>query len=270
MAIVSTANLKGGVGKTSCTFHVGGELARMGRRVLLVDNDPQASLTAGIFGPEEPNRIDPAGTLAAVHAGDEPLPEAVIRATPFAGLDLAPGSPHAGSFNVPDPHKAPYEAQARLRDFLDPIRDRYDVILIDNPPNLYMASWSAMAASDALLVPVHPEKFGALGTGEVIASASMVRAVINPGLALLGYLVSMYQARRAVHRVYVEQLRAARVPSVFEAMVPMSVDYVDAVVACKPVGYHKPRGLAARAVRAVADELLARLAASAAAEEEAA
>src|SRR4051794_7434655 len=90
MAIVSTANLKGGVGKTSCTMHIGGELARAGRRVLLVDNDPQASLTAGIFGPEEPARIDPAYTLAAVHAGDEPLPEAVIRATPFAGLDLAP------------------------------------------------------------------------------------------------------------------------------------------------------------------------------------
>src|SRR5450759_1134695 len=102
MAIVSTANLKGGVGKTSCTFHIGGELARAGRRVLLVDNDPQASLTAGVFGPDEPARLDPAGTLAAVHAGHEPLPEAVIRATPFAGLDLAPGSPHAGSFNIPD------------------------------------------------------------------------------------------------------------------------------------------------------------------------
>jgi chromosome partitioning protein len=270
MAVVTTANLKGGVGKTSCCLHIAGALALLGRRVLLVDNDPQSSLTSGFFGPQAPYALDPRASIAAVYGGDDPRPVTLVRPSGFDGIDLVPGSPHAGSYNVPDPHKTPHADQVRLRDFIDQVRGDYDVILIDNPPNLYLATWAAMAASDAVLVPVMPENFGAQGTGEVIASASMVQAVVNPGLRLAGYVVSMYQARRAVHRLYVDELRQAHGNQVFAAMIPESVDYVEAVTALKPVGMLKPRGTAAKAIRAVAEELVQRLAAPAAEVEEAA
>src|SRR3954470_6060095 len=154
MSVIAAVNLKGGVGKTSTVLHLCGALALMGRRVLAVDADPQSSLTAGFMGIDEARALDPSLTIAAVLAGDDPYPEAVIRPTPFAGISLLAGSRHAVGFNVPNPHMLPYEDQARLRDFLGLVRANYDVILVDCPPNLHACSWAAMAAADHLLVPV--------------------------------------------------------------------------------------------------------------------
>jgi chromosome partitioning protein len=262
MPVISAINLKGGVGKTSLCLHLAGALAQMGRRILAVDNDPQSSLTAGFLGAQPTRQIDPAATIAAVYAGDDPLPGAVIRPSGFDRIDLLPGSRFAVGANIPHPHKAPHADQVRLRDFIDQVRDDYDIVLIDCPPNLHMASWAAMATSDAFIVPVQPEDFGAQGTQDVIESAAGVRAVVNPGLALAGYVVSMYQARRAVHQAYVEHLRASHGDAVFAAVIPMASEFAEAVTARKPVGFHKPKGSAAKAIRTVAEELMQRLAAA--------
>jgi chromosome partitioning protein len=263
-AVVAAINLKGGVGKTSACLHVAGELARLGRRVLAVDNDPQASLSSAFYGAMPTRELDPTGTITAVYDGSDPLPEAVIRSTPFAGLDLLPGSRFAGVYNNAAPYAADPDLQVRLRDFLDQVRGNYDVVLIDCPPNLHLCSWAAMTAADAYMVPIQPEDFGAQGMVDVTEAAAGVRAVTNPGLRLAGYVVSMFQARRTIHQAYVAQLRAAFGPDVFRAVIPEAVDFVEAVTALKPVGYHKPRGASTRAVRAVAEELLARMAAPAA------
>jgi len=260
MPVVSAINLKGGVGKTSICLHLAGALALLGKRILAVDNDPQSSLTAGFLGAQPTRQLDPASTVAAVYAGDDPLPGAVIRPSGFERIDLLAGSRFAVGANIPLPHKAPHADQIRLRDFLDQVSESYDIVLIDCPPNLHMASWAAMAASDAFIVPVQPEDFGAQGTQDVIESAAGVRAVINPGLALAGYVVSMYQARRAVHQAYVEHLRASHGDAVFATVIPMASEFAEAVTARRPVGFHKPKGAAAAAIRAVAEELAARLA----------
>ena len=167
MAIVSAANLKGGVGKTSTVVHAAGTLSQLGKRVLIVDNDPQASATAGFLGAQAARQLPPSATIAAIHSGDDPFPEQVIRPAGFERIELLPGSRFAADFNTPAAHKAPYEDQVRLRDFLAGIRDRYDVVLIDNPPNLHLATWSSLAASDYYLVPVQPEDFGSQGTVDV-------------------------------------------------------------------------------------------------------
>ncbi len=260
MAVIAAVNLKGGVGKTSCCIHLGGTLAQLGHRVLLIDHDPQSSLTAGFLGPLESRQIDSAATIAAVLAGDDPYPEAVIRPTAYERIDLLPGSRLAASFNIPDPHKAPYEDQVRLRDFLAPVRGAYDVVMIDCPPNLHLASWSALAASDCLMVPVMPEDFGAQGTADVAECAALARVVINPGLTLLGYVVSMYNSRRTGHRLYVETMRAGHGRAVFETMIPDVADFADAIGLLKPVTVYKPRGAAAKAIKTLAEEILARLA----------
>jgi chromosome partitioning protein len=262
--VLSLINLKGGVGKTSVTLHLAGALAQMGRRILAVDNDPQSSLTTGFLGPEPARRLDPAGTVAAIYVGDDPFPEAVIRPTPFAGIDLLPGSRFAVRYNIPEPHLASYEDQTRLRDFLAPLVSGYDFVLIDCPPNLHMCSWAAMSAATHLLVPVMPEDFGAQGTRDVIESAAMVRAVINPALSDASFIVSMFNPRRSVHKAYVQLLREQHGPAVFDAAVPEAVDYIEAVTALKPVAFYKPRGAAAKAVRVLAEELERRLAAPAA------
>jgi chromosome partitioning protein len=258
-SVIAAVNLKGGVGKTSACFHLAGELARMGHRVLAVDNDPQASLTAAFYGPAAARALDPAGTIAAVYGGADPLPEAIIRPTSVAGIDLVPGSRFAADHNNARPHAAPLEVQLGLRDFLGQVRDQYPVVLIDCPPNLNLCSWAAMTAADAYMVPLQPEDFGAQGVVDVTDAATAVRTLRNPALRLLGYLVSMYQSRRTIHQAYVAQLRAMFGLAVFEAVLPEAVDYVEAVTALKPVGLFKPKGAGARAARAVAEELLVRL-----------
>ena len=101
MAIITMLNLKGGVGKSSTTFHLGGTLARRGRRVLLVDNDPQSSLTQGLYGPDATAALDPAATIAALYRRDPVPPEGLVQATDFENLHLLPGSWAADAYNRP-------------------------------------------------------------------------------------------------------------------------------------------------------------------------
>ena len=115
---------------------------------LAVDNDAQASLSSGIFGPAAVEQINPASTIAAIYDGSDPLPEQIIRASGIPGLDVIAGSMAAARFNTPEPFAAPAEIQTCLRSFLAEIRDGYDAILIDNPPNLQAANWAALIASD--------------------------------------------------------------------------------------------------------------------------
>ncbi len=136
MPIISSIALKGGVGKTTLTHHLAGALALAGKRVLCLDNDAQASLSSGIFGPSAVEAMDPVDTIAALYAGLDPLPEQIIRPSGIAGIDVVAGSKAAGRYNTPEPHEAPVEVQLCLRVFLDEIRDQYDVVLLDNPPNL--------------------------------------------------------------------------------------------------------------------------------------
>src|SRR5512135_1102151 len=119
MPVIALLNQKGGVGTTSTCHHLAGTLAASGRRVLLLDNDPQASLSQGFWGPIATAELDPAATIATLYTGPAPFPEQVIRPAGVPGIDLVPGSKHATRYNVPEPHATPYEVQHGLRSFLD-------------------------------------------------------------------------------------------------------------------------------------------------------
>jgi chromosome partitioning protein len=258
LAVLTLLNQKGGVGKTSTCHHLAGTLAQLGRRVLLVDNDPQASLSQGLWGPAVARALDPAETLAAVYSGDV-FPEQVVRPSGVAGVDLLAGSRAVNDWNLPRPYEAPYEAQTCLRSFLENLRGAYDLVLIDCPPNLCLCSWAALVASDALIVPLQAEDYGAQGIMDVQDSVSLVTAGPNPGLHLLGYLITMFNARKTVHRMYEQRLRELYGPDVFTAVIPHAADYPEAIAYRKPVALYKPRGAAAKAVRALADEAADRL-----------
>ena len=259
MAVVTMLNQKGGVGKTSCTHHLAGTLALMGRRVLLFDNDPQASLSQGFWGPVAARRIDPSETIAALYAGDRPFPEQVIKPTGIPGIDLVPGSRHATDYNVPRPFEADFEVQSCLRNFLAEVAGRYDLVLIDCPPNLHLCSWAALVASDHLIVPLQPEDYGAQGIIDVQESVALVQGGPNPDLSLLGYLITMAAPRKTIHQLYEERLRALYGTDVFEAKVPEAVDYVEAIARRLPIAQYKPKSAAAKAIKALAEELEARL-----------
>jgi chromosome partitioning protein len=250
-------NRKGGVGKTSSTFHLGGTLARSGRRVLLLDADPQASLTQGFFGPEWTEGVPPGNTVAALFGDDYiPDPAGLIVPTGVVGVDLLPGSEHLNRFNLPEPEGDP--RQTALRDLIADVRERYDMVLIDCPPNLCLCSWAALAAGDGVVVPVQPEDFGAQGLKKVRESVLSAQAAVNPGLALLGFVVTLYNKTLAVHSAYAEQLRSMYGDLVFRNVMPQMKDFKEAVMLRKPVPQYKPRSQAAKSLAALADELVER------------
>jgi chromosome partitioning protein len=269
--VISLVNMKGGVGKSTTAHNLAGALALAGRRVLLLDNDPQSSLSQGLLGPAEAESLEPAATVAAVYAGSA-TPGAVIRPAGIPGVDLVPGSIHTDRHNRPTPEEAPWLDQVALCDFLAELqlRSAYDITLIDNPPNLHLCSWAALSASGWVLIPVQPEDYGAQGLAAVRRSIGRVRSAVNPDLRLLGYLITMAQPRRAIHQLYEEQLRSDYGEEVLATRIPAAADFPEAVAHRRPVTHYKPRSAAAKAVKALADEVLERLAKRTAADQEAA
>jgi chromosome partitioning protein len=156
MPILSATALKGGTGKTVICQMLAGAFALTSRRILAIDNYPQSSLSTGMLGTDA-EQIHPDNTIAAIYSGLDPLPSDVIRPSGIPGVDLIPGSRAADSFNLPDPHLAAYDVQGRLRSFLDEVRGNYDLTIVDNPPNLYAATYAALVAADYCLVPATPE-----------------------------------------------------------------------------------------------------------------
>ena len=251
-------NQKGGVGKTSTCHHLAGALAKEGKRILLIDNDPQASLTQGLFGPQATRDLAPGQTVAAVYAADA-VPEQIIHRTEIPGIDLAPGSRHAMKYNNAEPWAAARDLQIGLREVVEAVRDRYDMVLIDCPPNLHLCSWAALVAGDFLIVPLQPEDYGAQGIIDVQESVALVTELANPGLSLLGYLITMFNARKSIHKMYEETLRAQYGDDVFATRIPHAAEFPEAIAFRKPVAQYKPKGAAAKAIQALADEIRARL-----------
>lgn len=255
---VAMLNRKGGCGKTSSCHHLAGALAKSGRRVLLVDMDPQASLTQGLFGPQATEAMDPQTTVAGLFDDAvEPDPDALIRPTEFEGIALVAGSNELDDFNLPRPQEAG-PIQQTLRQFLREARDRFDVALIDCPPNLSLCSWTALLAANSVVVPVQAEDYGAQGIVYIQRAFDAALAYHNPQLRLAGYLVTMFNKSLGIHAAYDGQLRSLYGDQVFEATVPLAKDFKEAVAARRPVGFYKPRSAAAKAIQAVADELVAR------------
>jgi chromosome partitioning protein len=257
---VAFLNRKGGCGKSSTCHHLAGTLAKEGRRVLLLDGDPQASLTRGLFGPETTERISEAESIAALFNADlAPLPEALIQPTEFEGISIVPGSDHLTPYNMVPPATWPAH-QYGLREFVAEVRDEFDLILIDLPPYLHLSSWAALVAADGIIIPLQAEDYGAQGIKSVLEWADRARLEVNPGLRPLGVLMTMFNPRLAIHTAYEGMLREMLGELVFTASMPLSTDYKVAVASRLPISHHKPRSAAGKAMKAIAAELLERIA----------
>ncbi len=259
MKTVTVLNRKGGCSKTSTCFHASAAFASRGLRVLLVDTDPQANLTQGLLGPEAVRKMSSTRTLASVlgDAGGPPLPDLIVPTT-VPGVSLLPGSEAVERLNVTEPETTG-ALQYAIRDALAEVEGDFDLVMIDGPPNVQLCSWASLVASDAVLVPVPPEDFGALGLLSLKRAIKRVQAGPNPRLRMLGFLLAMANKSLSVHANYEADLREVYGAEVFGTVVPLAKDYKEAVLARKPVGIFKPKSAAAKVMVALADEILARL-----------
>lgn len=256
---VAMLNRKGGVGKSSCCLHLGGTLAKAGKKVLLVDMDPQASLTQGFFGPQQTEDLPIKDTVVSLFDDAyDPDPEKLILPTPFENMSILAGSNSLDSYNVPDPATHDPEYQLTLRTFLKEVRTSFDVILIDCPPNLHLCSWNALLAADFVIVPLQAEDFGAQGITHVQRAIDAALSKYNPELRLLGYLMTMHQKRLGVHMAYEHQLRQLYGSAVFEESIPQAKDFKEAVAARTPLSHYRPRCAGAKSIQALATEFYQR------------
>lgn len=249
-------NNKGGVGKTSTCHHLSGEFARKGR-VLLLDVDPQANLTQGFLGSQAGSSVPAQNSVAALFEDTFTDPQSLIRPTTVKNIFLVPGSRAMQRHDAPCPEMAGHR-QLVLRDFVREVGAGFDVILIDCPPNIYLSAWCALVASDAVIVPVQPEDYGAQGIAVMREVITAVQSGPNSALRLLGYLITMRNRRLGIHTVYEKTLRDLYGPDVFAQDMPLATSYKEAISMRVPIGVYKPRSEAAKAVARVADEVLNR------------
>ncbi len=206
MKVLAIANQKGGVGKTTTTATLGALLAAAGQRVLMLDMDPQASLTRAC-GVEDPQGRGLADVLGITDDGELEVKQIVVKQRP--GLDLAPSSIALASTEIGLTVRMNREQV--LKRALAGV-DGYDVALVDCGPSLGLLVVNALAAADAVLVPTQPEQMAVYGLSLFMETAAKVRRAMNPGLEVLGVVATMYDGRLNHHKAALEAMRGAGLP----------------------------------------------------------
>lgn len=256
--VLVSSNRKGGCGKTSFVFHTAGELARRKAKVLLLDCDPQASLSQSFFGSRAVEGIDPSRSVVALFNDTmDPDPAKLIHETNFPAIHIVPATDPLTSFNHPDPPKHGF-LQDALRQFVAEVRSQYDYVLIDTPPNLQLLTWASLVAADYCITPVVPEDYAAQGIVHVKKFIEEVQATRNGTLRWMGLLICMVQARLGIHKVYEQVMRDAYGDLVITTPIPLATLFKEAVSLKTPAPLHKPKVAASKTVAALVDELIAR------------
>lgn len=254
---ICVLNQKGGAGKSSTVFHLAGHYAKSRLRTLLVDADPQGSLSQGFFGSGLIESLEPQETLAAIFRDDFFFdPKSLPVKTPIDNIWVIRSNQHLAAFNTPVPENTGM-LQFALSGLLDEI-DGFDIVLIDCPPNLYQCSWNAMIAADGIIIPVPPEDFGTQGL-RVVHQAIDNAQTLNPKLQLLGHLVTRYDRRLLIHETYHKKLRKLYGQSVLRTVIPEASAFKVALACRKPVAQYSPRSDAAKLTAQLGNEILSRL-----------
>jgi chromosome partitioning protein len=249
--IVGVVNQKGGVGKTTTAINLSACLALEGLRILLVDCDPQANTTSGLGFQRDDNRH----SIYDVLVGDSPAAQ-VILATEIDLLWLLPGSKNLTGANIELSNAE--DRALRLRNALQPIQDRFDLVILDCPPALDLLTLNALAAANTLIVPMQAEYFALEGISELISTLERVRAAFNPDVTIEGVLLTMYDDRTNLAQQVTQTLREYFRERLYVTVIPRNVRLAEAPSHGKPVALYDPRSRGAEAYFELAGEFLAR------------
>jgi chromosome partitioning protein len=248
--IISIANQKGGVGKTTTAVNLGASLAASEQRTLVIDCDPQGNTTSALGFPKDPARR----TLYQALMLGEPIERVTIDAQ-VEGLDLIPSDKNLVGASVE--LVSMEDREYKLKALLNPIREKYKFILIDCPPALDLLTLNALAASDSVLVPIQCEYLALEGVSELLDTLMRLRRTINPSLAIEGILLTMYDDRTTLSKQVAADLRSFFGAQVFESVIPRNVRLAEAPSHGMPVMFYDIHSKGAESYIQLAKEVIA-------------
>ncbi len=255
--VISLVNQKGGVGKTTTSINLSSSLGHLGKRVLLIDLDPQSNSTTGLGV----NKLEITKSSYNVIMGTANIEDTIIK-TPYKNLSVVPSHISLAGTDIELVQKSMVQSDLKISDQLkkqiDRIRDRYDYIIIDCPPNLGLLTTNALAASNSVLIPVQCEYYALEGVTQLLNTIILTQTKINPGLDIEGVLLTMLDGRTLLGLQVVEELRKFFKDKVFDTIIPRLVRLVEAPSHGKPIIEYDPKCKGALAYLNLAKEVIDR------------
>ena len=249
--IIAVANQKGGVGKTTTTINLSAALAEMGKRVLVIDIDPQGNTTNGMG--LDKTKLE--NTVYDLVLGDCKIQEAIVHNV-YERLDLIPANMDLAGAEVelvvnPKPNNS-----SILKDAISEVQDQYDFILLDCPPSLNILTINAFTAADGVMIPIQCEYYAMEGLTQMMKSIRLVRKRLNPDLKVDGIVFTMYDARNNLSQQVVDSVKEALTEHIYETIIPRNVRVAEAPSYGMPVTEYDPHSAGAENYRKLAAELI--------------
>ena len=246
--VISVANQKGGVGKTTTTVNLATLLAKKGKKVLLIDTDPQGNATSGL-GVTKELELSVYDILVGETTFNETVQETAIK-----NLKVCPSNISLAGAEVE--LVSMMSREQRLKTKLDEVKGQYDYVLIDCPPSLGLITLNAFTASDSVLIPVQCEYFALEGLGQLLNTVNLVKKHLNKNLEIEGALLTMYDARTNLSNQVVKEVKKYFEDKVYKTVIPRNVRLSEAPSYGMPISIYDPKSKGAKAYEKFTRELL--------------
>ena len=246
--VISVANQKGGVGKTTTAVNLSTLLAKRGKKVLLIDTDPQGNATSGLGVTKEVEL-----SVYDILVGETTFEE-TVQETAIKNLKVCPSNISLAGAEVE--LVSMMSRERRLKEKLDAVKEQYDFIIIDCPPSLGLVTLNAFTASDSVLIPVQCEYFALEGLGQLLNTVNLVKKHLNKNLEIEGALLTMYDMRTNLSNQVVKEVKKYFEDKVYKTVIPRNVRLSEAPSYGMPISVYDPKSKGAKAYEKFAKELL--------------